>query len=347
MRITIKQIAEELGISHSTVSRVLNEKQNTLVGESTRERILQTAKRMGYRPSRIAQALQGKSTQLIGVFVPDTEDYFFQTVLTHLRHTLDESEYELMVFVSTPTQIADKWYRLLQWDLDGVFVFDYFSYVDGLWEAMTQHSGSIPPVVGLFSSDTRLKDYVTVDFEPPMQELLMSMYTQGCRRFGYMAFATSFHPNEQRYSVFSNFNRVQGLSQSDIPLLMGQSSLMEAAHNGLNAWLETGQTLPDAIFCQNDEIALGAYYALRKAGVKVPDQILLAGCDDLPYISYLETPLTSLSFPVSEVCRQGWRILQTRIAEPDGEPLQVTLDVTLRPRASSKKPIHPFPTTGK
>ena len=103
VRVTIKQIAEELGISHSTVSRVLNDKQPSLVGEATRERILQAAKRMGYRPSRIAQALQGKSTQLIGVFVPDTEDYFFQTVIKHLRHTLEESEYELMVFVSTPT----------------------------------------------------------------------------------------------------------------------------------------------------------------------------------------------------------------------------------------------------
>ena len=100
MRVTIKNIAMELGISHSTVSRVLNDKQSNLISEATRERITEAATRMGYRPNRIAQALQGKSTQLIGVFVPDTEDYFFQTVITHLRHTLDESGYELMVFAS-------------------------------------------------------------------------------------------------------------------------------------------------------------------------------------------------------------------------------------------------------
>lgn len=338
MRVTIKQIAEELGISHSTVSRVLNDKKDTLVGDATRERVLQAAKRMGYRPSRIAQALQGKSTQLIGVFVPDSEDYFFQTVIQHLRHTLEESEYELMVFVSTPNQITQKWHRLLQWDLDGVFVFDYLFYVNGLWEALTQHSGAVPPIVGLFSSNTQLKDYVTVNFEPPLRALLEHLRAQDCRSYGYMALASSFHPSEQRYTIFSEFVREHGLAQSDIPLLPGQSSLMEAARKGLNIWMEAGHAPPDALFCQNDEIALGAYRALREAGVVVPDQVALAGCDDLPYVSYLETPLTSLSLPVQEVCRRGWSLLQTRMAESSGPPLQVVLDVDLRLRASSQKP---------
>ena len=337
MRVTIKQIAEELGISHSTVSRVLNDKKDSLVGDATRQRVLQTAKRMGYRPSRIAQALQGKNTQLIGVFVPDTDDYFFQNVIKHLRHTLEESEYELMVFVSTPTQITAKWHRLLEWDLDGVFVFDYMFYVDGLWEALTQHAGSIPAIVGLFSSNTQLKDYVTVNFGPAIQGLLEHLRRQNCRHYGYMAFSSSFHPSEQRYTLFSEFIREHGLEQSDIPLLSGQHSLMEAARKGLSAWLDAGHVPPDALFCQNDEIALGAYRALREANIAVPDQVALAGCDDLPYISYLETPLTSMSFPVQEVCRQGWSLLQTRMAAPQGAPLQVVLDVDLRLRASCRK----------
>src|SRR5580704_16188006 len=113
MRVTIKKIAQELGISHSTVSRVLNDKQSNLVSEATRERITAAAMRLGYRPSRIAQALQGRSTQLIGVFVPDTDDQFFQAVIKGLRHTLEESGYELMVFESAPNQIKSKWHRLL------------------------------------------------------------------------------------------------------------------------------------------------------------------------------------------------------------------------------------------
>ncbi|HLK58474.1 MAG TPA: LacI family DNA-binding transcriptional regulator [Chthonomonadaceae bacterium] len=337
MRITIKKIAQDLGISHSTVSRVLNDKHSNLVSEATRERIMEAAARMGYRPNRIAQALQGKSTQLIGVFVPDTDDQFFQTVIKHLRHTLEESGYELMVFVSAPNQITAKWHRLLQWDLDGVFVFDYMFYVDGLWEALTEHSGPIPPVVGLFSNKTQLKDYVTIDFQPALEALLAHLREQGCRRFGYMAFPTSFHPSEQRYAVFSDFVARNFFQQYDVPVLYGQPSLMEAARQGMSAWLAEGQPLPDALFCQNDELALGAYRALCEARISVPEQIALAGCDDLPYISYLETPLTSLSLPVAEVCRQGWSILQKRITEPEGSPLQVVLEVSLKLRASCEK----------
>jgi LacI family transcriptional regulator len=337
VRVTIKRIAEELGISHSTVSRVLNEKQSNLVSDITRERIIDTAHRLGYRPSRIAQALQGKGTQLIGIMVPDTDDYFFQTVIKHLRRRLEASDYELMVFPSPPDQIAYRWERLLQWDLEGVFVFDYLFYVDGLWKALTRHTGAIPPVVGLFSSNTQLKDYVTIDFGAAMETLLCEMLAQGARRFGYMALATSFTPSEQRFALFSEFVAKHQLSPCDIPLPDAQPSLMEAARQGLKTWLEQGHTLPDALFCQNDEIALGAYRALHEAGIPVPERVMLAGCDDLPYVSYLETPLTSLSLPVQEVCHQGWRILQARIAEPDGPALQVVLDVGLNLRASCLK----------
>jgi len=150
VRVTIKRIAQDLGISHSTVSRVLNDKQSYLISESTREKIVEAAARLGYRPNRIAKALQGKGTQLIGIFVPDTDDHFFQTVLKDMRRTLEESGYELMVFESAPNQITAKWHRLLEWDLDGVFVFDYLFYVDaqralranssGCWPVQQQHA---------------------------------------------------------------------------------------------------------------------------------------------------------------------------------------------------------------
>jgi len=334
VRVTIKKIAQELGISHSTVSRVLNDKQSNLVSDATRERILEAATRMGYRPNRIAQALQGKSTQLIGVFLPDAEDYFFQSVLRHLRHTLEESDYELMEFACPPNKIAATWHRLLEWDLDGVFAFDYLFYVDGLWEALARHRRIIPPIVGLFSSETHLKDYVTLDFRSALEELLDHLAAQDRRRFAYMAYPTSLNAQESRYALFSEFTQKRGLEQVDIPLPYGLPSHMEAARQGLSAWMAQGHALPEAMFCQNDEIALGAYRALRESGISIPQQVALAGCDDLPYISYLDIPLTSLALPVPEVCRQGWHILQKRIVEPEGPPMQVVVEATLRLRAS-------------
>ena len=336
MRVTIKQIAQELGISHSTVSRVLNDKQSHLVSSTTRERIMEQAKRLGYRPNRLAQALQGAHTNLIGVVVPDEEDYFFQRVLKSLRHTVEGSDYELIVFASSSAQILRKWHRLLEWDLDGVFAFDYMFYVDGLRQALTHHTGYIPPVVGLFSQHTQLQDYVTHDFRPALLQLLEQMRREGCRRFGYMGPASSFQAGEQRYAVFSEYVGAQGLAQCDLPLERS-GSLLEAGRECVRRWLGGGQSVPEALFCQNDEIALGAYRGLWEEGIGVPGEVLLAGCDDIPYVSYLETPLTSLYLPVEEVCREGWRLLQERMAQPEGPPLRVVLPAELRLRASSQR----------
>ena len=213
--------------------------------------------------------------------------------------------------------------------------------MDGLWEALAKHRGIIPPIVGLFSSQTKLRDYVTLDFRPAQEELLSHWSLQGCRRLGYMAYPTSLNYQESRYAIFSEFTKKRGLEQVDIPLPAGFSSLMEAAHEGMCAWIIGGLPLPEALFCQNDEIALGAYRALRESGICIPDQVSLAGCDDLPYISYLDIPLTSLALPVQEVCRQGWSILNKRIAEPEGPPMQVVVEAVLRLRASCEKRANP------
>ncbi len=345
MRVTIKQIAQELGISHSTVSRVLNDKQTAMVSETTRHRIMQMASTMGYRPSRIAQALQGKSTQLIGVLVPDREDYFFQTVIKNLRETLEESEYELMVFASASHNIPSTWQRLLQWDMDGIFVFDYMFYVDGLWEALTKHTGSISPIVGLFSNLTQLKDYVTVDFRSALEELLEHLLAMGCTHLGYVGFSDNFDPSEQRYEVFAQFVKKHGLEQSNIAMQTGLG-LMESARHAISNWVADGRKIPQALFCQNDEIALGAYRALHQAGVQVPGEVAVAGCDNLPYMAYLETPLTSLALPVQDVCRQGWSILQKRMAEPLAPPMQIVLDVHLILRESTEISLNEAPRHG-
>jgi len=340
LRVTIKEIARELGVSHSTVSRVLNDKHSTLVSEATRERITQAAKRLGYRPSRIAQALKGEQTQLIGVFLPNGHDYFFQDVVTNLCLNVECSGYELIPFASSGEKTADQWLRLLHWDLDGVFVFDYMFYTDALQEALSEHNGYIPPMVGLFNSRSRLRDYVAIDFNDAMNALLTGFWDQGRRRVGYLALGTSFHPDEDRFACYTQFLERHGLEPIHIAL-PGAQNLCEAARQAVLDHIDAGHPTPDALFCQNDEMALGAYRALYERGISIPDTTALAGCDDIPYARYLEKPLTTLSLPVAEVCRQSWEILQRRMSAPDSPPSQVLLKAVLHQRASSAGSCRP------
>lgn len=336
MRVTIKEIAKELGLSHSTVSRVLNDRQSSIVSDITRDRILDAAKTMGYRPNRIAQALKGEQTRLIGVFMPDGRDYFFREVLYHLRALVEENGYELIPFAASQTNINESWLRLLRWDLDGVFVFDYLFYVDGLGKALEYHTGYVPPMVGMFNPNSQITDFVALKFNNAVTRLIEHLVHVGCKSIGYVAPAASFVPLEERYAVYAEFLKQRGQSPFSIPLLEGES-LCEAAKRTIDDFLSNKGTLPDALFCQNDEIALGVQSALRSHGLAVPSHVALAGCDDIPYMAYLETPLTTLTLPVATACHTAWEALQRRMSLPDSSPMQVFLEAELTVRSSTMR----------
>ncbi len=336
MRVTIKEIARELGLSHSTVSRVLNDRQSSLVSDATRDRITLAAKQMGYRPNRIAQALKGERTRLIGVLLPDGPDYFFREVLMHLRHTVEEDGFELIPFATPGDQVPASWARLLRWDLDGVLVFDYLFYLDGLNNALLEHSGYVPPMVGLFNSTSVLRDFTAIRFRGAAEALMTHLYEQGCRRIGYVGPQNSFRADEERFAAYDEFVKQQGLQPVHLPISRALT-LCEAGYAAVQNHCAAEKTMPDALFCQNDEIALGVCRALHEMGLNIPQDIMVTGCDNVPYMAYLDTPLTTLDLPMREVCQTAWNTLQKRMAEPECAPMQVYLEAVPILRSSTAR----------
>ena len=334
MRITIKEIARELGLSHSTVSRVLNDKESSMISEPTRVRIMETAHRMGYRPNRLAQALQGTSTRLVGLFLPTGTDHFFSVVERNLREHVEESGYELLPFEASPANVSASWSRLLSWQLDGIFAFDYLLHYEGLQGALADHKGAVPPLIALFGSEPRLADFVTFDFRPAMEAVLRHFVDSGSESIGYVALEPSLNEREQRYGAYSRFVESHRLGRVNIPLKRGDN-LCESARITVNSFIDAGKSVPDALFCQNDEIALGTYRALYERGIEVPNRVRIAGCDDIPYMAYLEKPLTTVTLPVEEACSTAWRFLKERMASAAAPPLQAVLPAQLKIRESS------------
>src|SRR5439155_21561097 len=102
------------------------------------------------------------------------------------------------------------------------------------------------------------------------------------RSIGYVGPATSLQLREQRYAVYSEYVKRRGLRGCDIALLPAES-LCEAGRQSIHRLLDDGHSIPDALFCQNDEIALGVYRGLHERGIEVPRRVRLVGWDDLPY----------------------------------------------------------------
>ncbi len=336
MRVTIKEIARELGLSHSTVSRVLNQRESAMVSDATRDRIVTAAKSMGYRPNRIAQALKGARSGLIGVFMPDSQEYFFSEVLYHLRRFVELAGYELIPFSCSPLNVEERWLKLLQWDLEGVLVFDYLLFADGLGQALLQHRGFVPPIVGLFNAASQLDEFVAFDFVPAMNSLLKHMTEEGAHIIAYAAVPGSFQAAEHRYDCYKRFMDANGLQQVRINVVGGES-LSESALLSTRDLLSGEEKLPDAIFCQNDEIALGVYRALCEHGLNIPRDIMLAGCDNVPFVAYLETPLTTLALPIADACGAAFEVLQRRLESPQSAPVRRFMEASLVQRASTSR----------
>ncbi len=336
MRVTIKEIARELGLSHSTVSRVLNQRENAMVSDTTRDRILSAARTMGYRPNRIAQALKGARSGLIGVFMPESQEHFFSEVLFYLRRCVELAGFELIPFSCSPLNVEERWLKLLRWDLEGVLVFDYLLFADGLGQALLQHHGFVPPIVGLFNAESHLTEFVAFDFAPAMQDLLTHMTDQGARTIAYAAVPGSFHVAEHRYRCYQHFMVDHELEQHRIDVV-GGTTLSESALLSAHELISRRSKLPDGIFCQNDEIALGVYRALRQHGVDIPGDIILAGCDNAPFVAYLDTPLTTIVLPIADACQAACQVLQRRIEQPDSEPTRRLMRTSLVIRASTSR----------
>jgi DNA-binding LacI/PurR family transcriptional regulator len=93
-------------------------------------------------------------------------------------------------------------------------------------------------------------------------------------------------------------------------------------------------TFPDALFCENDELAVGCCRALAERGLRVPDDVAVVGCDGIDEAAFLQPPLTTIVQPVDEMCRLGWEFLKRRIADRDAERRHAVLPARLEVRAS-------------
>lgn len=140
---------------------------------------------------------------------------------------------------------------------------------------------------------------------------------------------------EERTVVYETLSRAAGREPEYIfpPFL---PAVREHAHQTLLDYVaEHG--CPDAIFCGNDEQAIAVHLALSELGYRVPEDVALIGCDDLPEAQYHVPPLATIVQPFGEMSRIAWEFLQRRMAEPDAPRQYTVLEATFEPRKSSER----------
>jgi LacI family transcriptional regulator len=317
-----------VGTSPATVSKVLTGRGDTLISDTTRRKIHDAARELGYSPNLAARALVTGRTHCIALWAETLADYHAM-VANVLLDELRPSRYEMVI---TDVVKHPDWHAHFQrnapWPVDGIIALDSPQSVEAYLAASAGRNTPVVSVGVYYYANT---DHVGVDLGPGVREAAFHLAEQGCRRIAHLTCAHGMRPSDSRRLAYEAAMNEIGREPH---LLVADQSSREDARHLVHELVRQGK-LPDALLCFNDEIAIGAYRGLHEAGVRIPDDVALTGCDGIPDTAYFDRPITTIVQPVHELCRAAWQCMQDRLDRPDIPIQSRMLDAALMIRESS------------
>ncbi|MBP3415859.1 MAG: LacI family DNA-binding transcriptional regulator [Spirochaetaceae bacterium] len=342
MSVRLKDIAQETGVSISTVSRILNGKGHRKEGDKTAQLVIDAAKRMGFFAKATSHKLVIKGDTIqknlsIGCILTSAHETFvspfFSSMLAAIQKELsiwqDLIQYNLIV-----TSITDPGFShiLDSSTLDCAIVLGRTSQ-----ENILKLKGNIPVLVYAGANKMNCQiDEVICDGYAGVHRAVEYFISNGHKKIGFIGptHQQSNVFNEHRYTGFIDAMERGGLAINTAHVV--DSILTStAAYEGTKQMLQN-KDLPTAIFCANDTVALGAMRAFEDTGIRIPDDISIMGFDNIDMAQFVKPSLTTISVPIWELGRLAVKVLIDRIETGRCYPIQVTVPFQLIERESCK-----------
>jgi LacI family transcriptional regulator len=326
----MKDIAERVGVSLMTVSAALGGNYPTInVSQSTRQRIVDAARDMGYRPNRMARAMVTGRTHVIALWAQIFREPYFARMVDLVQGVIKASGYEIIIsHVPESPAWDEKGPPLWHWPVDGIVAFEWPSSVDAYLDADPAFH---VPLVSIGAYYTERADCVGIDYYTGAREATQHLIESGCRSVLYVLTEFGRHLGDDRYRAYTEVMHEVGMEPE---CLIVADARRADARSAMADYLRANRC-PDGIFFFCDEMALGGFRALCDAGLRIPDDVRIVGCDGIEDTEYLEPPLSTIVPPVEEMCVRAWEFLQARIAEPGAPPQHAILPSHLVKRRSS------------
>lgn len=300
--VTIKQIADAVGVSSATVSRVLNFDSTLSVSAQTRKSIVETAEALNYatprnRNRKSDQTRLGQKIALVHFLRPDQElvDPYYVGIRLGIESRCNELKLEAMQVYHTDS-VPDP--ALLK-AAAGVIVIGLHSGAEIDW--VMSHNPNV--VFADFSPVGDEHDSVRSDLDLAMRKLLQALDDQGYRRMAFIGWditssRSSTSISDRRLPAYQDWMRAKGRYEPDL-CRIGDNTEQSGYELTLNL-LQSGAR-PDALITGNDNMAVGAYRAIHESGLKIPGDIAVASFNDIPVAQFLNPPLTTVRLPAEEI----------------------------------------------
>ncbi len=304
--ITIKDIAEIVGVSYATVSRTLNNRRG--VSPATRELIFKTAEKLGYKPNLHARSLKTNQTHVIALIVPDIANPFFSDIALSVSETAFEKGYNtILCSTNWDPEIETAQLKMVQEQrVDGII----FKPSDRSCERYLDISTQKVMIANQHCAET---SYVEVDNFTGGQLAARHLLQCGYQNPAFIGGARESFSNADRLASFQQVLAENGMKLTEKRISYGPFSIENGYSSAKEQLSMNEKSRPDCFFCGNDLIALGAYQYLLEREIKVPQQFGLIGFDDIYLSSLPQIQLTTLSQPRKKMGQLATELLINQI----------------------------------
>ncbi|MFP3914393.1 MAG: LacI family DNA-binding transcriptional regulator [Actinomycetota bacterium] len=328
---TLDDVAREVGVHPSTVSRALNPQKAVMVNPQTRQAVEQAARKLGYRPHMVARGLQSGRTATVGVIAADLGNPFVTPIIHGITESLEVAE--MMPVVAETQDEHDRFARILDHMLS--------RRVDAVVAAATragdrrilEDASRIAPVViaGRPLPGSTLPQAV-LDDGAGARMAAEHLHQLGHRHVVQLRGPLDVANFQYRAEAFTQASRDLGLREVELPEI-GTRPILEEGRRLMGALLDRGEGVPSAVFAHNDLMAMGALAVLREAGRRVPQDVSLIGYNDLPMMDLVDPPLTTIRYRSREIGLAAGRLVVEVLS--GSNPPSVCLEPSLVIRAST------------
>lgn len=278
--VTIRDVAKRAGVSITAASYALNE--TGTISDETRKRILRAAEELNYHPNAFARNLKRRKSLIIGVFISEFAGLFYEDILDGIHKVLLQTEYELIVCPESRSVRKVLAHR----QVDGAIVFDNKVKTDTIFRLASE---SFPIVVMDRHIDSEYILPLLIDNANGAEQVFTHLYERGARRIAFVEGAREAFDNVERERTFLEQASRRGL---EVHCLEGNFT-EQSGYDAASRIVQSGD-LPEAVFCANDQMALGFLKSMSEHGLRAPQDIALVGFDDIILSQYSRPTLSTV-----------------------------------------------------
>ncbi|WP_456443314.1 LacI family DNA-binding transcriptional regulator [Caldithrix abyssi] len=333
-KITIADIAREAGVSAMTVSRYLNGKGP--VAASTAERIKAIIERLQYNPNWLARSLSSKKSMIIGVTIPRIEhallDNYIAQILSGVTDVALQNDYRIMLLPFNPEHGTDNefssWYHSKMFD--GLILLKTL-HRDPRIKSLAEQK--IPFVLANHKYYAPDVHFIDVNNKLGIRLAVEYLVQNGRSRIAFVAGDLRETNARDRWNAFCKTMQEQNLTVNKEWVIHGQFN-QEIAYRESDKLFQ-GKTIPDAVVCSDDYMAIGVMRRIKERGLRIPDDVAVIGFDDIEIAAYIQPALTTVRQPIEKIGRLAAESLLKLLNGKVDQPIRRLLSVQLIKRESA------------